>query len=175
MHAPWFSRSFIIHSSRALDTTILQSWNPASSSIFLAFLVRNARSPESRRIAHFPLPVFLMVSLNALMALGIPLFNVSYVSTSSVALSGYSSQNALNASYSESNICTQEWAMVPLAGTPYHLSVTVHAVPPHPAMYAALAPSIAASVPCARLEPNSRTVLPAAALTMRLAFVAISV
>ena len=34
----------------------------------------------------------------------------------------------MKASYSESNICTQEWAMVPVAGEPYHWSAMVQAV-----------------------------------------------
>ena len=47
--------------------------------------------------------------------------------------------------------------------------------PTHPPIYAALAPSTAPFVPCARLEPNSITALPCAARTILLAFVAISV
>ena len=39
-------------------------------------------------------------------------------------------------------------------------------------MYAALAPKIAASLPCARLEPNSSTTRPFAARQTRFAFVA---
>ena len=59
----------MMNSSRELDATILMSFRPAASSISLAFLVRNARSPESRRIPPFVIPV----SLKALMALGTPL------------------------------------------------------------------------------------------------------
>ena len=65
--------------------------------------------------------------------------------------------------------------MVPPAGTPYSSSVKVQAVPAHPPMYAALAPSIAPLAPWARREPNSSTALPCAALTMRFALVAIRV
>ena len=52
-------------------------------------------------------------------------------------------------------------------------SVSVQAVPRQPPIYAALAPRIAASLPCARREPNSRTTLPFAARQTRFAFVAI--
>ena len=68
---------------------------------------------------------------------------------------------------------THECAMVPLAGTPYSSSASVHAVPTHPPMYAARAPITAASFPCARLEPNSATARPSAARTILFALVAI--
>ena len=62
--------------------------------------------------------------------------------------------------------------MVPPAGTPYSWSEMVQAVPPQPPIYAARAPMMAASAPWARREPNSSTVRPRAARTMRLALVA---
>ena len=70
------SRSRIRYSSRELETTILQSGSPASSNITRAFLVRYARSPLSRRMPHSFTPMGSSVSLNALIALGTPLFKV---------------------------------------------------------------------------------------------------
>ena len=85
--------------------------------------------------------------MKTLIAFGTPLFRVLYVSTSKVALFGYSSQYVLNAVYSSSKICTQLCAMVPRAGAPYSLSVSVQLVPATPAIYAALAPRYAADAP----------------------------
>ena len=66
----------MMYSSRELDTEILQSVHPASSSIFRASRVRYARSPESRRMPHFVMPMGFRTSLNARMALGTPDFRV---------------------------------------------------------------------------------------------------
>ena len=63
--------------------------------------------------------------------------------------------------------------MVPVAGTPKARSEIVQAVESQPPIYAALAPRIAASAPCARLDPNSLTSLPFAARRSLAAFVAI--
>ena len=79
----------------------------------------------------------------------------------------------MKASYSLSNICTHECAIVPDTGTPNIRSESVQAVDAHPPMYAALAPLTAASSPWARREPNSEMGLPFAARTMRDALVAI--
>ena len=86
-------------------------------------------------------------ALNALMALGTPLLSTLYVSTSRVAAFGYSLQYESNASYSLSNICTHECAIVPTAGMPKRSSAIAHAVLEQPPIYAALAPRIAAEAP----------------------------
>jgi hypothetical protein len=91
-----------------------------------------------------------------------------------VGLFGYIEQYVSNASNSLSKSCTHECAIVPPAGTPKSSSAIVQAVPAHPAIYDALAPYIAAAVPCARREPNSETGRPFAARTILLDFVAIS-
>ena len=84
MQAPSSRTSRMIYSSRELEMVILQSCRPASSSIFLAFLVRYVMSPESIRM-----PIFRgFISLNTRMAAGTPDFSTLYVSTSSTQLSG---------------------------------------------------------------------------------------
>ena len=67
---------------------------------------------------HFVSPRGFKTSLKTRMAFGMPDVSVLYVSTSSVGFYGYVSPYALNASYSDGNICTHEWAIVPPAGTP---------------------------------------------------------
>ena len=86
--APWSKSSVIRRSSRAFDTVILHSGQPASSSIALALRVRYAMSPESKRMPHLVMPSGRSTSLKALMALGTPLLRELYVSTSRVAFVG---------------------------------------------------------------------------------------
>ena len=66
--------------------------------------------------------------------------------------------------------------MVPIAGTPNISSASTVAVAAAPPIYAALAPRVAASAPCARLAPNSITIEPVSPAARQIleAFVAIS-
>ena len=67
------------------------------------------------------------------------------MSTKSTQFSGFTSAQALKASYSVGNSCIQLCAMVPAAGIPNISSAIVQAVALHPPITAALAPYIAPS------------------------------
>ena len=118
---------------------------------------------------------FAFSSLNTFMAFGTPLRSVSYVSTSSMQLSGKISAYARNASSSLGKLITQLCACVPDTGTPHICPVSTLLVPVQPPIIAARAPYMPASGPCARLRPNSITPSPFAAYATRAALVAISV
>ena len=70
--APCSSRVSISFSSSELETVILHSGQPASSSITRAFFVRYAMSPESKRMPHFVMPLGFNTSLKARIAFGTP-------------------------------------------------------------------------------------------------------
>ena len=88
IRAPCSSTERIKYSSNELEIEIFVSVNPTTSSIILAFLVRYAISPESIRIPANVLPIGCNTSSATLIAFGIPLFNVSYVSTNRIHESG---------------------------------------------------------------------------------------
>ena len=67
-----------------------------------------------------------------LIALGIPLFNVSYVSTRNTQLFGFDLAYPKNASYSLFASVINEWAIVPNTGIPYFIPAYVLLVPQHP-------------------------------------------
>ena len=137
---------------------------PAASNIFLAFFDRYARSPESRRIPYL-VGIFpsAFISSNTRIAFGTPDFNVSYVSTNNVHVSGYNSAYLLNAVYSSGKLMIQLCACVPSTGTPNCLPQITFEVPTQPPITAALAPKVPASGPCARRSPNSMIPSPFAA------------
>ena len=78
MQAPCDFRDWITYSSRSDEAAMEASAKPASSSIFLAFLVRYARSPESSRMPYFfGFQPFAFISVNTRMAFGTPERSVS--------------------------------------------------------------------------------------------------
>lgn len=89
MQAPCSIIDVMEYSSRLLDAMILQSSNPAESSILRTSLVRYARSPESRRTPFRRFPIGSNTSLAHLMAFGVPERSTSYVSIRRTVSSGY--------------------------------------------------------------------------------------
>ena len=104
--APFFISSFILCSSSPPVRIIFALKNPFSFKIFLHFFDNSSRFPESILIPYIPsYPSFIPLSLNTLIATVIPLFIVSYVSTSITKgyfLWLYVFINWSNALYSES-------------------------------------------------------------------------
>ena len=77
MQAPCSTREFMVYSSRLLDTVILQSVRPASSSAARTFLEKYARSPLSMRMPLRRLPMGSKTSLATRIAFTTPLFMMS--------------------------------------------------------------------------------------------------
>ena len=106
--APWVIKSLIVYSFNPFDKQIPVSLYPASSNIFLASFDKYAKSPLSIRIPLKGYPFGVRYSFATLMALGIPLCKVSYVSTRKTQLSGLLFAYFKKASYSSSLSVTNE-------------------------------------------------------------------
>ncbi len=170
--APSSSSRSTSNSSSPPLTMMVASCRPAASSFSRVRRDSSRRSPLSMRTASLSLrPSASATSI----AVSTPVM-VSYVSTRNAVRSGKSVAIAMNASRSVGNASTYEWAMVPTAGTPSRRAASTLLVPANPAMAAARAAAIDASIPCVRRsEKSTNEARPRAASEHRVAFVASTV